>query len=67
MNPQLNYMMVQHSSAELRGAGERARLATEVPARRRRLRDQHTITPPFGEPCRGMTAFDVERATWGAR
>ena len=48
MNPQRNYMMVQHRSAELRRAGERARLATEVPARRRRLRDQHTITPPFG-------------------
>lgn len=67
MNPQLNYMMVQHRSAELRRAGERARLATEVPATRRSLRDQHTITPPFAEPGRGMTALDVERATGGAR
>jgi hypothetical protein len=28
MNAQLHYMMVQHRSAELRRAGERARLAT---------------------------------------
>ena len=53
MNAQLNYTMVQHRSAELRRAGERARLATEVPARRRRLRDQNTITRPSPEPWRG--------------
>ena len=38
MNAQLNYMIVQQRSAELRRAGARARLATEVPARRRGLR-----------------------------
>ena len=67
MNTQLNYMMVRHRSAELRRAGERARLATEVPARRRRLRDQTTITHPRTEPGRGRTALEVERAIGGAR
>ena len=67
MNAQLNYMMVQHRSAELGRAGERRRLATEVPARRRRLRDQHTITRPRTEPGRGWTALEVERAIGGAR
>ena len=46
MNPQLNYMMVRHRNAEARRAGERARLASEVPARRRGFRHQNTITPP---------------------
>ena len=67
MNTQLNYMMVRHRSAELRRAGERARLATEVPARRRRLRDQNTITHPRTEPGRGRTALEVERAIGDAR
>ena len=53
MNAQLNYMMVQHRSAELRRAGERARLATEVPARRRRLRDQRTANGAT-EPTAGI-------------
>ena len=67
MNSQLNYMMVRHRSAELRRAGERARLATEVPARRRRLRDQNTITHPRTEPGRGRTALEAKRAIGGAR
>jgi hypothetical protein len=67
MNTRLNYMMVQHRSAELRRAGERARLATEVLARRRRLRDQNTITRARTEPGRGRTALEAERAIGGAR
>ena len=42
MNAQLNYTMVQHRSDELRRARERARIATEAPARRRRFaRPEH--------------------------
>ena len=67
MNAQLNYTMVQHRSAELRRARERARIATEVPARRRRLRDQNTITRPSAEPGRGTIALEAERAIGGAR
>ena len=67
MNPQLNYMVVRHRSAELWRARERARLATEVPARRRSLRDQHTITRACAEPRPGMTALEAERATGGGR
>jgi hypothetical protein len=66
MNPQLNYMMVQHRSAELRRAGERSRIASEVPARRRGLRDRNRITGPCTESRRGMTAVDVERAIGSA-
>ena len=39
MHAQLNYLIARQRSAELRRAGERPRLAPEVPARRRRLRD----------------------------
>ena len=67
MNAQLNYMMVQHRSAELRRAGERARLATEMHRRRRSLRDQNMSTRPCAEPCGGATAFEAERALGGAR
>jgi hypothetical protein len=67
MNAQLNYTMVQHRSAELRGARERARFATEVSARRRRLRDPNTITRSSAQPGRGTTALEVERAIGGAR
>jgi hypothetical protein len=67
MNPQLNYMMVQRRTAEAQRAGERARLAAQVPARHRSLRDQNTITRPSAEPWRGATASEVERAIGGAR
>ena len=67
MNTQLNHIIVQHRSAGLGRAGERGRLATELPARRRRLRDQNTITHPRTEPGRGRTALEVERAIGGAR
>ena len=67
MNAQLNYMMARHRSAELRRAGERARMVTEVPARRRRLRDQNTITRPNAEPGRARAALEVEPAIGGAR
>jgi hypothetical protein len=66
MNAQLNYTMVQHRSAELRRAGERARLATEVPARGRRLHDRNTMTRPSPEAWRGSAALEVERAIGGA-
>ena len=67
MNAQLNYMMVQHRSAELQRAHDRARIATEGRARRRRLRDQNPITHPITEPGRGTIALEVERAIGGAR
>ena len=67
MHTQLNHIMVQHRSAELARACERGRLATEVPARRRRLRDQNTIIRPRTEPGRGWSALEVERAIGGAR
>jgi hypothetical protein len=38
MHFQHNYMIARQRSAELHRAGERARLAREVPARRRKLR-----------------------------
>jgi hypothetical protein len=63
MHAQLTYMTFQYRSAELRRAGEQARRATEVAARRRRWRDHNPITPPSAEPCRGTTALQVERTT----
>jgi hypothetical protein len=50
MNTQLNYMTAKQRSAELRRAGEPARLATEVHARRRRSRGPNPITRPSDEP-----------------
>ena len=67
MNAQLNYTMVQHRSAELRRACERARIATEVPARRRRSRDQNTTTRSSAELGRGTIALEATRAIGGAR
>jgi hypothetical protein len=67
MNAQLNYTMVQHRSAELRRTHERTLIATEVPARHRRLRDQNTITHPSAERGRGTIVLELERATGGAR
>jgi hypothetical protein len=65
MNIQLDYMIVQQRSAELRRAGEQARLAAEAPARRRTLRDPNPITRPSAEPRRGRTALEVKRAIGG--
>ena len=67
MNAQLNYTMVQHRSDELRRARERTRIATERPARRRRLRDQNTITNPSAERGRGTIALEAKRAIGGVR
>jgi hypothetical protein len=67
MNAQLNYMIARHRSAELHNAEERTRIATEVPARRHRLRDRNTITPPSAEPGRGRTALEGKRAIGGPR
>jgi hypothetical protein len=44
MNVQLNHMIAQQRSAELQRAGERARLASEVPAERRNSPDPNPIT-----------------------
>ena len=66
MNPQLNYLMVQHRTAAAQRAGERARLAAQLHAGRRSLRDQNTIIRPSTEPSRGI-ALEVERAVRGAR
>ena len=67
MNAQLIYMMVQHRNAEVRRAGERARLASGTPRRRRGLRDQNTTTGPGAERCGGVTAFEAKRALGGGR
>jgi hypothetical protein len=67
MNAQLNYVIARHRSAELQRADERTRIATEVPARRRRLRDQDTITRSSAEPGRLTTAVEGKRAIGGAR
>jgi hypothetical protein len=66
MNPQLNYTMVHHCSGKLRRAGERARLATEVSAKGRRLRAQNTITRPSPEP-RALARISRARGRAGNR
>jgi hypothetical protein len=67
MNTELLSTMAQQRGTELRRAGEQARLATEVPARRRRLRDPNPTARPSNEPWRARTALEVERAIGGAR
>jgi hypothetical protein len=67
MHFQLNYMIARQRSAGLHHAGERARLAREVPARRRKLRHTDPITRPSAEPRRGTTALEIERTIGGAR
>ena len=67
MHPQLNYYtMVRDRAAEVQRAAERARLAAQVPAKRRSLREKKTITRPSDEPWRGTPALEVERAIGGA-
>jgi hypothetical protein len=66
MHAQLHYMMFQYRGAELRRAGERARLATEVTARRRRRRARNPIIRSSAELWR-RTALDAERTSGGAR
>ena len=46
MNAQLNHMIAQQRSAELRSAGEQARLASEVSAAQRNSRDANPIADP---------------------
>jgi hypothetical protein len=65
MIAQLHHMMIQRRSAELRRADERARFATEAPARRRTSHDRDTR--PSGERRRGSTALEIKRTTGGAR
>jgi hypothetical protein len=67
MHFQLNYTIPRQRSAELHQVGERARLAREVPARRRKLRDMNPITRPSAKRRRGTTALEVERTIGGAR
>lgn len=65
MSAQLNYTMVQHRSVELRRARERAQI--EAPARRRRLRNQNTVTGPRAEPGRKTISLELERTIGGER
>lgn len=44
MNPQLNYMLARQHISDLQRNADRARLAREVDARRRGLRDSNPIT-----------------------
>jgi hypothetical protein len=67
MAAQFNYTMFQYRSAELRRGGDGARHATEMAAKRRRLRHQNLITRPGAKPWRGAPALDVYRTTGGAR
>jgi hypothetical protein len=64
---QLNFTIARQRSAELHRAGEGARLARELPARRRKLLVTDPITRPSAEPLRGTTAIEVERTIGGAR
>ena len=62
MNTYLYYTMNQQREVELRRAAERARLATEVPGRRHKMRDPAPVLRR-----RDMTVLDVEQASGGAR
>ena len=64
MHFQLNYTIARQRSAELQRAGDRARLAREVPVKRRKLRDTDPITRPSTKPQR---ALEVERTLGGVR
>ena len=64
MHFQLNYTIARRRSAELQRAGERARLAREVPAKRRKLRDTDPITRLSTKP---QGARDVEGTLRGLR
>jgi hypothetical protein len=44
MNPQLNHMLARQHIADLQRSADRARLASEVDARRRGSRDANPIT-----------------------
>ncbi|MBV8712765.1 MAG: hypothetical protein JOY56_13350 [Solirubrobacterales bacterium] len=46
MNAQLNHMIAQQRSGELRRAGEQARLASELSAGKRDARDPRPIAIP---------------------
>jgi len=67
MNAQMNYLIARQRGAEQRRAGEHARLATEVPARRRGLRDPNPIMRPSSEAYRGRPALAADRTIGGAR
>jgi hypothetical protein len=66
MHFQLNLTIARQRTAELHRAGERARLAREVPPRRRKLLVTDPITRPSAEPRRGTTALEVDRTIGGA-
>jgi hypothetical protein len=67
MNAQLNYLIARQCCAVLRRAGERARLAREVPQSRRRLRDSHPITRASTKLRRGSPALEAEPTTPSGR
>jgi hypothetical protein len=64
---QLNFTIARQRSAELQRAAEGARLAREVPARRRKLIVTDPITRPGAESLQGTTALEVERTIGVAR
>jgi hypothetical protein len=66
MSPHVFYMIARQRGVELRRAGERARLAAEVAARRGGLRGPDRIARPSAEPSRGTTGVEVGRAIGGA-
>jgi hypothetical protein len=67
MNAHLNHMIARQRCAELRRAGEQARLAHEVPQTRRSLRGPHPITAASTESWRGTPALEAEPTTCSAR
>jgi hypothetical protein len=71
MNTHLYYTISNQRGVELRRAAERARLATEVSGRRRKMRDPALVTlrGPHSRQVRArdVTALEVEQASGGAR
>ena len=67
MTAHLNHMIARQRCVDLQRAGEQARLAREVPQRRRGLRDPHPVTPASTECWRGRPAPETEPTIRGAR
>jgi len=67
MNAQLNYMIARQCCSVLRRAGEQARLAREVPQRRRRLHNAHPITRASTKLRGGRPALEADPTMWGER
>jgi hypothetical protein len=71
MNTNLYYMITEQRGVELRRASERARLATEVSGRRRKMRAPAPVTLRSEHSRRlsrrDVTVLEVEQASGGAR